>query len=228
VIGFISLVLGLLGMALMRTRFPPERNVKLVLDVQGFRDVRFSLTAVAMFAIDFAVLIPPSYLTTYALANGVDSSLSYQPIPDTAQILGRSLPGFVVDRWGRFNIMIPGLSCAIAILAVWLTAGSSTRAIISFALLFGFFSGTAYSLTPVCLSQPCKTEEYGSKYGTAYGFVSIATLLGIPLSGAILNGQGGEDFQGLILICGLTYLTSTVIFFLERGVAVVWKSLKVF
>lgn len=102
-IGFISLVLGLLGMALMRTRFPPERNVKLVLDVQGFRDVRFSLTAVAMFAIDFAVLIPPSYLTTYALANGVDSSLSYQPIPDTAQILGRSLPGFVVDRWGRFN-----------------------------------------------------------------------------------------------------------------------------
>jgi hypothetical protein len=35
VIGFISLVLGLLGMALMRTRFPPERNVKLVLDVQG-------------------------------------------------------------------------------------------------------------------------------------------------------------------------------------------------
>jgi hypothetical protein len=135
-----------------------------------------------MFAIDFAVLIPPSYLTTYALANGVDSSLSYQPIPDTAQILGRSLPGFVVDRWGRFNIMIPGLSCAMPSLAVWLTAGSHAGHHF-FRAAIRFLQWDGICLTPVCLSQPCKTEEYGSKYGTAYGFVSIATLLGIPLSG---------------------------------------------
>lgn len=240
VIGFICLGLGLVGISLMKTRLPPDRSVKRAFNLRGFKDIRFILTILAMFAIDWAVLIPPAYLTTYALAKGVNSSLSYQllVILNTTQIFGRALPGLIADRWGRFNTMIlSSLACTIAILALWLRAGSNVGAIIGFAALYGLFSGTAYSLTPVCVSQLCETEEYASRYGTAYGFISIATLAGIPASGAILGGGGGgggsgqddgEGFRGLILTCGMAYLASTVLFTLARGVGGGWKVQKVY
>ena len=164
-------------------------------------------------AIDMACLIPPTYLTTYALAQGVNSSLSYQllAILNASQIIGRILPGYIADRLGRFNVMVlSSAPCAILVLALWLTAGSDEGAVIGFAATFGLFSGTAYSLTPVCISQLCRTEEYARKYGTAYLFISIATLTGIPISGAILNADGG-NFKGVILFCGSGYLASGVL-----------------
>jgi MFS family permease len=121
---------------------------------------------------------------------------------DTAQIPGRAIPGWLADRWGRFNVMIlSSLPCAIIILTVWLPANTA-GSIIAFSVLFGLLSGTANRLTPVCISQLCRTEDYGSRYGTAYLFVSSATLIGIPIAGAVLGSNGGRNFRGLILLCG--------------------------
>lgn len=231
IIGFVVIFSGVLAILLMKTRLPPSHVISWNANFQSFTDVRFILTLGAMFAIDFACLIPGAYITTYALAKGIESTLAYQllAIINATAVVGRLLPGWLADRWGRFNVMIlSSLPCAITILGVWLPA-SGAGSIVAFSALYGAFSGTAYSLTPVCISQLCRMEEYGSKYGTAYMAISPATLIGLPIAGAILHRQADEmHFQGLILLCGLVYLTSAVLFTLARAAGAGWRIRTVF
>ncbi|KAI9742105.1 MAG: hypothetical protein M1834_000495 [Cirrosporium novae-zelandiae] len=234
-IGFICLAFGLMAITLMRPRLPPTRTLRWNANFSSFTDIRFILTTLGMFALELAVLIPSSYITTYALYIGMPSSLSYQLLAyqNAAQILGRILPNWIADYWGRFNTMVlSSLPCAIVILVLWLKA-STTASVIAFAVLFGLLSGTTSSLMAVCLSQLCRTEEYGSKYGITYLVISPASLIGIPIAGAILNEGGGgaknsKNFQGLIIFCGTFYLLGSAFFALARIAGVGIKVRKVY
>lgn len=63
---------------MMRPRMRPNPKAKAVINFRGFRNPPFTLTTVAMFNIDFACLIPPAYITTYALSKGLEASFAYQ------------------------------------------------------------------------------------------------------------------------------------------------------
>ena len=229
IIAFICSAFSVISISLMSTRLPTHR--KPIFDFQGFRDKRFTITIAAIFIIDLAVLVPPSFITTYAIAHKVEPNYSYQllAILNAASVIGRGVPGLIADRWGRFNVMIlSSLGCTLLILALWMFAGDSVIAITAFSILFGIFSGTAYSLTPVCVSQLCRTEDYGTRYGTAYGLVSFATLLGIPVSGLILGSGDGGNYGGLIWFCGGLYAVATGSFALARAFGSGWKLLTIY
>jgi MFS family permease len=220
----LSAVCLLLGTLLLKTRLPRNARARLALDWRGFQDIRFLLTMSAIFILDWAVLVPPAYITTSASHHNLDSiSPHILAILNAASVFGRALPGPIADRVGRFNVMILcSAICTASIFGLWYPFGSDVPGLIVFALTYGFFSGSAYSLTPVCVSQLCKAEEYASKYGTAYGVVSLATLAGVPLSGSILSVDGGKRYDYLILFCGATYALATVLFGAARGVSCGW------
>jgi MFS family permease len=215
----------LFGIFFLKTRLPRNMRARLFFDWRGFRDTRFVLTMSAIFILDWAVLVPPAYITTYATSKHLDSIVPHiLAVLNAASIFGRALPGPLADRIGRFNVMILcSTVCTLSIFGVWYRLGSNVSGLIVFAITYGFFSGSAYSLTPVCVSQLCKTEEYASKYGTAYGVVSLATLAGVPLSGTILGIDGGKSYDDLILFCGATYGMATVLFVVARGVGGGWR-----
>jgi len=122
----------------------------------------------------------------------------------------------IADRMGRFNVMIiSSVGSTAAIFLLWLLSSDKLGVLIAFTVVFGVFSGTAYSLTPVCVAQLCKTEDYATRYGTAYGIVSFATLIGNPIAGAILGK--GKNYKALIVFCGAVYAASTVLFVLARA-----------
>ncbi|KAL2213490.1 MFS monocarboxylate transporter-like protein [Sarocladium strictum] len=213
-----------ISLSLLRTRLPRNQQAKLAMDWAGFKDKRFVLTMAAIFVLDWAVLVPPAYLTMYASSRSMNMiSPHVLSILNAASIFGRGLPGPVADRLGRFNVMIScSALCAASIFGLWLNAASSAAMTVAFAILYGFFSGSAYSLTPVCVAQLCKTENYATRYGTAYGVVSLATLGGIPISGNILSTGNGQNYQALIQFCGAAYTASTVLFVVARGVSCGW------
>lgn len=221
----LSALCFLFSLLLLKTRLPTNRQASVILDWRGFKDLRFVLTMSAIFILDWAVLVPPAYITTYSTAHGFNGIAPYiLAILNAASIFGRGIPGPVADRLGRFNIMILcSAICAASIFGLWLNAGSSVVATVAFAVLYGFFSGSAYSLTPVCVAQLCRTENYASRYGTAYGVVSLATLAGIPISGNILSAGKGDNYQALILFCGAAYAGSTGLFVVARGVGGGWR-----
>ena len=89
-------------------------------------------------------------------------------------------------------------------------------------MLFGFWSGAAISLTPVCIQQVCKTEDIGKRTGTTFTISSFGTLIGIPIAGAILGTGPRQDYDGLIILAGASYVAASVAFVFARGLTGGW------
>jgi len=119
-------------------------------------------------------------------------------------------------------MIITASSCLVVVLAFWLPAGRAITGgevtqpmLITFAVLFGFFSGSNISLTPICVGQLCQTQEYGRYYATVYTIVAIGSLTGLPIAGAVLSATGGE-FWGVIVFCGMCYVFAFAAFAAAR------------
>jgi MFS family permease len=210
---------------LLKTRFPGNLKAGTSVDFKALRDIKYASTTAAVFLVEFAVFIPVTYIASYAIHVGVEDTMSYLVIAflNLGAIPGRFLPGLVADRVGRFNMMVlTSVVCAILILALWLHASDNLASIICYAVLFGFWSGAAISLTPVCNSQVCATEDYGKRSGTTFTITSVGMLTSIPIAGAIQQQNGGE-YGGLIIFVGVLYLAAALAFAVARGVCRGWS-----
>ncbi|KAJ9234735.1 hypothetical protein DTO027B5_5972 [Paecilomyces variotii] len=228
IIALFSAVVCVVACLLLKTRLPLNKKAGMSIDFKALRDVKYASTTAAIFLVEFAVFIPYTYIPSYAVYAGLDDTLSYSLIIflNLGAVPGRFFPGLIADKLGRFNVMILTSSiCSILTLALWYTSGSNEAAIICYAVFFGFWSGAAISLTPVCISQVCATEDYGKRNGTTFTITSIGTLTGIPIAGAIQQRDHGE-YGGLMLFGGILYLAATVAFVIARVISRGW-SLKV-
>ncbi|KAJ5322337.1 hypothetical protein N7452_010626 [Penicillium brevicompactum] len=225
IIALLCAILCTAAQLLLKTRLPPNTKAGASVDFRALKDIKYASTTVAIFLVEFAVFIPMTYISSYGVYKGMDNTIAYLLVPflNLGAIPGRFLPGLVADRMGRFNVMIlTSLVCSILTLALWFEAGSDSTSIICYAVLFGFWSGAAISLTPVCISQVCATEDYGKRNGTTFTIVSVGTLLGIPIAGAIQELNGG-GYWGLIVFGGVLYLASTGAFIIARGICAGWS-----
>jgi predicted MFS family arabinose efflux permease len=220
VIGFISAALFLAACFLLKTRVDPDAKVGLVIDLKALRDPSFATTTLAVFLVEFAVFIPMTYISSFAIHVGIPPQDAYRLIAylNMGSLPGRVLPGYFADRWGRFNVMIlTTFFCCVSIFGLWLVCGTNQPAIIAFSVLFGFWSGASISLTPVCVAQICRIEDYGKRNGTAYSLSSFAALIGVPIAGALVDASDG-DYTSLILFGGGLYAATVLAFILARFV----------
>ncbi|KAL4874426.1 major facilitator superfamily domain-containing protein [Aspergillus karnatakaensis] len=227
-LGFIALFFCSIGTLLQKSRLKHNRSSRKTIDLRTLRECPFTLTMIAIMFADIGATIPLTYLTSYARANGMTITQSYtlMSILNATSILGRLMPGYAADRYGRFNAMVVTTTLSAAFtLALWLTAGSNKSSTIAYAALFGFWSGSAISLSPVCVAQISRTEDFGKRYGTAYTFVAVGVLVALPIAGQILKAQshGEEEYWGLIVFCGVAYVVSAAFFLWARGVSTQWK-----
>ena len=201
-------------------------------DFRIFRDKAFALTTAGVFFIEWGLFVPISYISSFALSVGVNPTFSYQLLAllNVGSVFGRWLPGYVADRWGRFNMMIITVVLSlIFVLGFWLPASTPLSPVannipllVIFVMGFGFATGSNISLTPVCVGQLCETEEYGRYYATCYTIVSFGCLTGIPIAGAILKVDGGGLYWGLVLFTGACYAAGLVCFATARALKVGW------
>uniref|UniRef100_A0A0B7K4L3 Major facilitator superfamily (MFS) profile domain-containing protein n=1 Tax=Bionectria ochroleuca TaxID=29856 RepID=A0A0B7K4L3_BIOOC len=212
----------------LSVRIPDNKDAKLHMDFRLLRDAKFAITVLAIFLVEFAVFVPYSYISSYAVRSGLglQTSLLLNTVLNAGAIPGRVLPGYVADRVGAFNTMCAtSLCCGALVLGLWLTAGGDYVRIVSFAALFGFWSGAAISLSPVCVSRVCRIEDYGKANGITYFVASFGALVGIPIAGALVKdeGAGAGSYRALILFGGMAYMLAFAAFCVARGVAGGWK-----
>jgi MFS family permease len=236
-IGFVDVFCCIVMCLCIRSRLPPKVGQSVLPDFRIFRDHSYLLLTVGIFAMEWALFIPITYLTTFATSTGaLDPAFSYQllAIFNAGSCIGRWVPGFLADKLGRFNSMIAALAiCSATSLTFWLPASlitptTSAEALtikalsIVYAVLFGFASGSNISLTPVCVGQLCDTSQYGRYYATCYTVVSFSTLTGIPIAGALIQAAGGH-YWGVVVWTILCYILASGCFVWSRTLQVGWK-----
>jgi MFS family permease len=237
IIGFIDVFCCIVLCVLIRSRLPPKPGQSVMPDFRIFRDPSYFLLTVGIFAMEWALFVPITYLTTFAVSTGaISPAFSYQllAIFNAGSCIGRWVPGFLADKLGRFNSMIAALAiCSATSLTFWLpaslltpTTSAEATAIkalsIVYAVIFGFASGSNISLTPVCVGQLCDTSQYGRYYATCYTVVSFSTLTGIPIAGSLIQTTGGH-YWGVVIWTAICYILASGCFIWSRALQVGWK-----
>jgi MFS family permease len=160
-----------------------------------------------------------SFITAVANGRGMSLDLAQYlvSILNAGSIFGRTLPGILGDRIGRFNVM--SLFCtltAILILAMWIPADSNAGQLV-FAPLFGFTSGAAVGLTPALIAQVSPIQEIGVRTGTVFAAGAIGALTGSPIGGALITRDHGrylymQLFGGIVCMVGCAFFVAVRIY----------------
>lgn len=225
IIGFINVGVCLAACCLLRKRLPPNKKAGAAIDLKALADIKYGMVTLATFLIEFAVFIPYTYICSYALATGIEREASYRlnVLLNVGAIPGRVLPGYFADRFGVFNTMCAtAMVCTVFIFTLWYKADGHEAATTAFTVVYGFWSGAAISLTPVCIGEVCRVEDYGKRTGTAFFIASIGALVGVPIGGAIIESEDGM-YQGLILFGGALYGAAFCAYLVARGFAGTWS-----
>ncbi|KAF2178805.1 MFS general substrate transporter [Zopfia rhizophila CBS 207.26] len=199
ILGFIFLGCFIIGNILMKARIPPSsvNKNKSIISLSIFGDLRFSLLTISVFGFEVVLFGALGILPTYATLSAdypTDTGFYLIAIMNGVSCLGRLLPGYAADKIGRFNTLFIMIIFTLAwMLILWLPFGHrSLPALYCFVALFGFGTGSWMALTPACIGQLCRAEEFGRYYGTLYFIASLATLVCIPISGELVEVVGPQ------------------------------------
>ncbi|EAW15403.1 putative monocarboxylate transporter [Aspergillus fischeri NRRL 181] len=158
------------------------------------RALNFGILCTASFFMYWGLFIPFDYIAVEAIHYGMSSHMAWSlvPILNGASFFGRTMPNYIADKVGRFNVMLVMTSLsAILVLALWLPARGN-GALITFAALFGITSGAIIGLGPVLIVSISPMSELGYRMGTVLAFAAVGTLTSPPIRGAIAADSGGS------------------------------------
>ncbi|PVH98705.1 MFS general substrate transporter [Periconia macrospinosa] len=203
ILGFFFLGCFIIGNVLIKARIPPTAAAKRkpIISLSIFGDLRFSLFTLSVFGFEVVLFGALGILPTYATLSTdfpPDTGFYLISILNGVSCLGRIMPGYLSDKIGRFNtLFIMVVSTLLVMLVIWLPFGTtSLPALYLFAALFGFGTGGWMALTPACIGQLCRAEEFGRYYGSLYFIASLATLVCIPISGELVETVGATPMVG--------------------------------
>ncbi|ORY58480.1 major facilitator superfamily domain-containing protein [Pseudomassariella vexata] len=218
ILGFVFLGCLVIGNCLMKARIPPMKDAKGqgIISLSIFGDLGFSLLTISVFGFEVvhfgALGILPTFVT-HSTEFPPNTGFYLIAILGGVSCLGRLIPGYVADRIGRFNTLLIMIIFTLAwMLILWLPfADKSIGALYAFAALFGFGMGSWMALTPVCIGQLCRAEEFGRYYGTLYFIASLAMLICIPISGELIDVVGPKAM--ILFFCAITALSLVSLLF---------------
>ncbi|KAI9822327.1 MAG: hypothetical protein M1827_000045 [Pycnora praestabilis] len=215
---FLILALMITANLTVKSRLPPQPKPLNIMDfITPLTETPFRIVAIASFLFFFGIFLPFDYVILQAQANGMSTNLSgyLLAILNALSIFGRILPGYLADRYGRFNVMIiMSYFSAIIVLAIWLPSRSNAP-IIVFAALYGFGSGAFVSMTPAIIAQISDIRKIGVRNGTLFALISVGALTGNPIGGALISHDHG-GFTGLQIFSGVTLAAGSTMFLVAR------------
>jgi MFS family permease len=215
---FIIFGLMIIANVFLKSRIPPTKSpFSIMAFIRPLQELPMALLTLALFSFYFGMFPIFSFITTVAHGRGMSVSLSQYlvSILNAGSVFGRTLPGILGDKYGRFNVMT--VSCfltSILVLALWIPAKSNAGQIV-FAPLFGFASGAAISLTPALVAQISPIKEIGVRTGIIFAAGSVGALTGSPIGGALIGEDHGK-FLYLQLFAGCVCLFGSFLFLFCR------------
>ncbi|KAL6717307.1 hypothetical protein ACLMJK_005222 [Lecanora helva] len=218
VLSFLMLATLMVPIAFMRPRVLPPAKRKLF-EFSAFRNPAYVLFVIGVTVGFMGLYVPFFYIQYYADVRHMTSgnlSSYLLAILNAGSVFGRIAPNFFAQKIGPINMLIP---CVVltSILTFTLIRVHNEGGIITFSLIYGFFSGTFVSLPPtvfVFLSLDNRAL-IGTRMGMGFAIASCGALAGTPIAGAILNNHGFNAtwcFSGGLVIGAAALMTAARFF----------------
>ncbi|KAL7937220.1 MFS general substrate transporter [Trichoderma chlorosporum] len=206
IIGFLMLPFIAFSLAVVRPRLPPRATSFFILS--AFRSAKYDFLVVSSLFVFIGMFMPLIFLPTYAVTRGMGATLAgYLPaILNAASTFGRIIPGALADKYGRLNMYAFG-SIITSIVIFCMESAKTNAAIIVFAVVFGFTSGTIISGATVsitgCTDDP---RNIGTYTGMGLALAAVGALVGPPIDGAFVSHYAGffeaTMFSGAMCLFG--------------------------
>ncbi|KAL7279566.1 hypothetical protein ACG7TL_005966 [Trametes sanguinea] len=209
--GFISLALCGVAIATVTSRLSKPQADMPWFNANVLRDTPFRLVILGSILISFGLFIPFFYIVDYSTDHGISPHTAFYvlSVMNAGGIVGRLVPAYLADAWGRFNILVPcAFLTGLSVLVFW-TFAQSLVAIMLFAVVYGFFSGAFNALIIPCVVEISMVHEYGTRIGVLYSIISFPALCGGPVAGAMLKASGGS-YLGMTMLAGATIVAGSL------------------
>ncbi|KAI0503301.1 major facilitator superfamily domain-containing protein [Xylaria bambusicola] len=212
--GFISLALCLFAVIVARPRYAKntkKRAFRTLFKGASLGDSYFILYVISIVFNNLGFFLPSFYLQTYAeLHGGAGLAVTKYllAILNASSIFGRLVPSALSKWLGVINAFIITVSLSSISIFYWISA-SNIAGSISVAVLYGFFSGGVVAFAPVVLTLLTEDLSYlGTRLGVLNIFKGIASVIGSPIGGAIIQRSG--DYLGMQLFSAFSVLLTAV------------------
>ncbi|KAG2133321.1 major facilitator superfamily domain-containing protein [Suillus clintonianus] len=194
----------------MRTRLhPPAKPVNYIVAARKcIRDVPFVLMVAGGFLFQLGFYYPLFFFQLDSVKHGVSVTFSFYSlvILNASNCVGRVTAGFIAGYTGVPNlIIITSISCGVLILGM--IGLSSLASVIVLGVLYGYFSGLNIAISaPLMVILTPNLSELGARVGICFFILSFGSLIGTPISGALLTTNyiwwKPAVFSGIVSLAG--------------------------
>lgn len=221
----IFVTLGVSNIVMRPARTP--RLKRAFFDWSALTDVPFVLFVLGCVFTFLGLYTTFFYVATYAVQTDImtPSTATYLvTVLNAASVFGRILPNIpaITLHLGPLNMMIVSV-VSLSLLVLCLNAGPNSPGLWALVSLYGFFTGSFFSLQPTIFAHLTKdTPRLGTRIGMASTCMSFGLLFGAPSSGALLRTFGFSAswaWSGVSLFMGAMAMVGS------RGVAGGWRPL---
>lgn len=225
IIGFIMLAFNIITISFYRTRVPPRKSGQLV-DWASFKEAPYTLYCISMFFCFWGLYFAFFYIGSYGrtvLGVSYQQSINLLLTVVCMGFIFRILPNYFADKLGTLNTLIPfAFLCGIMMFG-WIGV-HSVAGLYVFAALYGSGSAVLQALWPAMfgnLSRVPDLKKAGVRMGMAFSVVSIASLTGPPLAGALIQQNGGDYLYAQVW-AGLSFFVGGTGLVVTRWAKVGW------
>ncbi|KAG2418662.1 hypothetical protein HFD88_001763 [Aspergillus terreus] len=191
--GLVMLITHLPGLVLFRPRLPPRTTGPLI-DWEAFTERPFVFITLSMFLNFWGLYFAFFYLGTFARDRiGIEHTQNLVLVLNGVGVVGRIVPTLIGDRvLGRLNTLIPSSLASSILIYCWIPV-STQGGLYAFAAVYGVVGGAAQALFPASITTMSPDiKKTGTRVGMILSIVSIATLTGPAIEGALIHRAGGS------------------------------------
>ncbi|KAL4064203.1 major facilitator superfamily domain-containing protein [Scleroderma yunnanense] len=192
VFGFIILVaLGVSNITIDR-RLPPVDAKGGLFNWAAFRNPAYTVYCLAGISCLLGLYTVLTYLPTSANLVGIENGYGFYlvAIANASSAIGRLSAGWLADRVGPLNVMIPFTAVAGIMSFVWPLA-TSQGSLTAVSVIYGIACGTYVSLLVAPVFEMGEVGDVGRRTGMFLTVATFGVLTGPPISGAINERTGG-------------------------------------
>ncbi|KAG7409115.1 Aspyridones efflux protein apdF [Fusarium oxysporum f. sp. rapae] len=188
-------------------------------DWTAFQDVRFSHYAITTFMSLLGLYISIFFIVDFSRTSilpplSYRNSLNLLMIFNRVNAIGRFGSGLAADKFGVLGVFVPILVATSLALFTWISV-RTVPSMYLWTVFCGILCGGIQSLFPAGLGYlTAGTEQPGTRMGVIFGLGSIASLIGSPIGGALVeamdgNYLGAQSFGGATMGLSALFLEAT-------------------